>query len=934
MATISIDGQEYQVAAGQNLLQACLGLGLDLPYFCWHPALGSVGACRQCALLQYQDANDSRGRLVMGCMTPVADGQMLSLKAEQAANFRAGIIETLMTNHPHDCPVCEEGGECHLQDMTLLSGHHRRRFRGQKRTFRNQQLGPFINHEMNRCITCYRCVRFYRDYAGGDDLHALASRNHTYFGRVEDGTLESPFAGNLVEVCPTGVFTDKPLSRAYSRKWDLQCAPSLCVHCSLGCNISPGERYGRLKRVQNRYHHAINGYFLCDRGRFGYDHVNHPGRPHQPLLRTEAPGPKAPHEPAATAPRQQTLSVAEAERALQQRLRDPSLCWIGIGSPRATLESNRALQRLVGAERFYSGLNNRDEAINQALRQLMGSRHARVPSLAQVEQADAVLLLGEDISHSAARLALSLRQALRARGRAKAASIGIPPWQDQAVQIAGQDALHPLYLTHASATALDPLARHCYRASAPQQARLGFAIAAALSPDAPAVAELSDGDRTLAEEIATTLRQARQPLIVCGSSAASLALVQAAGQILRALGAATEAEAKTRTPAQPPWLLPVFAECNSLGLALLDRNNHENGLDTLFALAGSDRLGAIILENDLYRRAPRERVEQFFSRLGQCVVIDCLPSPTADQADLLLPSSAFAETQGTLINNEGRAQALYPVYPVAAGIRPAWHWLQPATTEALDARQLLADCGSQVAELADLGPLYPDPATRFGGMKLARMPHRYSGRTAMLAQLSVHEPQQQQDPASVLAFSMEGVPSSAFAQQPLANALMPYSWFPRWNSNQSIHKFQQGVGAPLRGGDSGLRLAWRCPTAAWLSPPAPLRLAPGEWQAEPQPRLFGGEELSALAAPIAARASHPRLQLHPDDAAALGIDAGDRVEVQGADGRLELPLQLDPALCRGVVLLPQPDTALHGPVRLRRLGPDPLIASDREVPHA
>ena len=228
MPTIHVDGQSYEVEEGKNLLHACLSAGLDLPYFCWHPAMGSVGACRQCAVIQYQDENDERGRLAMACMTPVADGARFSIEASQAKEFRAEVIEWLMLNHPHDCPVCEEGGECHLQDMTVMTGHTFRRYRGQKRTFRNQYLGPFLNHEMNRCITCYRCVRYYRDYAGGTDLEAFGSRDRMYFGRADDGVLESEFAGNLVEVCPTGVFTDKPFSVTYTRKWDLQSAPSVC----------------------------------------------------------------------------------------------------------------------------------------------------------------------------------------------------------------------------------------------------------------------------------------------------------------------------------------------------------------------------------------------------------------------------------------------------------------------------------------------------------------------------------------------------------------------------------------------------------------------------------------------------------------------------------------------------------------------------------
>ena len=165
-----------------------------------------------------------------------------------------------------------------------MTGHVYRRFRGQKRTFHNQDLGPFVNHEMNRCIQCYRCVRFYLDYAGGRDFDAFVFRNHVYFGRQKDGTLESEFSGNLVEVCPTGVFTDKTLKAHYTRKWDLQMVPSLCVHCGLGCNTITGERYGTLRRIHNRYNGQVNGHFLCDRGRFGYVFVKKPRRLQQGFL--------------------------------------------------------------------------------------------------------------------------------------------------------------------------------------------------------------------------------------------------------------------------------------------------------------------------------------------------------------------------------------------------------------------------------------------------------------------------------------------------------------------------------------------------------------------------------------------------------------------------------------------------------------------------
>ncbi|HEX3006650.1 MAG TPA: 2Fe-2S iron-sulfur cluster-binding protein, partial [Bacteroidales bacterium] len=155
MAKIFIDDKEYTAEEGKNLLEVCLSLGLDLPYFCWHPKLGSVGACRQCAVIEYKDAEDKRGRIVMACMTPVREGTRISLKDPASTSFRSQIIESLMTNHPHDCPTCDEGGHCHLQDMTVMTGHNYRNYRFTKRTHRNQYLGPFITHEMNRCIACY-----------------------------------------------------------------------------------------------------------------------------------------------------------------------------------------------------------------------------------------------------------------------------------------------------------------------------------------------------------------------------------------------------------------------------------------------------------------------------------------------------------------------------------------------------------------------------------------------------------------------------------------------------------------------------------------------------------------------------------------------------------------------------------------------------------
>ncbi|MEO5971682.1 MAG: NADH-quinone oxidoreductase subunit NuoG, partial [Bdellovibrionia bacterium] len=455
MVKIYIDNQSYDVESGKNLLETCLSLKLNLPYFCWHPAFGSVGACRQCAVKQFKNENDSHGKIVMSCMTPVTDNARISILDSEAAAFRASVIEWLMINHPHDCPVCDEGGECHLQDMTLMTGHIHRRFRFKKRTFQNQDLGPFINHEMNRCIACYRCVRFYREYAGGHDLNVFGTHDRVYFGRHEDGILENEFSGNLVEVCPTGVFTDKTLQKHYTRKWDLQTAPSVCTHCGLGCNTLPGERYGTLRRIQNRYHHDINGYFICDRGRYGYGFVNSDKRNIDIWLRSERTAPFF------------KVTKADVDTYLSRSLSDPTQLprTLGIGSPRASLEANFALQTLVGAENFYHGMSEVDGRLVSLILDILRDGPVSSASLREVEQADIVFILGEDITNTAPRLALAVRQSIRNLSKELSRRLKIPDWQDAAARDAAQDKKGPLFVAALYQTKLDEVATQTYHAN-------------------------------------------------------------------------------------------------------------------------------------------------------------------------------------------------------------------------------------------------------------------------------------------------------------------------------------------------------------------------------------------------------------------------------------------------------------------------------------
>ncbi|HJR30549.1 MAG TPA: NADH-quinone oxidoreductase subunit NuoG [Pseudomonas sp.] len=881
MATIHVDGKELEVDGADNLLQACLSLGLDIPYFCWHPALGSVGACRQCAVKQYTDENDKRGRIVMSCMTPATDGSWISIDDEEAKVFRASVVEWLMTNHPHDCPVCEEGGHCHLQDMTVMTGHNERRYRFTKRTHQNQQLGPFISHEMNRCIACYRCVRFYKDYAGGTDLGVFGAHDNVYFGRVEDGTLESEFSGNLTEVCPTGVFTDKTHSERYNRKWDMQFSPSICHGCSSGCNISPGERYGELRRIENRFNGSVNQYFLCDRGRFGYGYVNRKDRPRQPLLANGA-----------------KLSLDEALDKAADLLRGRNI--VGIGSPRASLESNYALLELVGAEHFYSGIEASELERIRLVVQVLKNSPLPIPNMRDIEDHDAIFVLGEDLTQTAARMALALRQSVKGKAEDMADAMRVQPWLDAAVKNIGQHELNPLFIASLAETKLDDIAEECVHAAPDDLARLGFAVAHALDASAPAVEGLDAEALELAKRIADALLAAKRPLIIAGTSLGSKALIEAAANIAKAL--------KLREKNGSISL--IVPEANSLGLAMLGGNSVDEALQAVI----DGRADAIVvLENDLYTRTDKAKVDAALNAAKVVIVADHQKTATSDRAHLVLPAASFAEGDGTLVSQEGRAQRFFQVFDptyldASILVHEGWRWLhalrstllnQPIDWTQLD--HVTAACAASNKQLAGIVNAAPSAAFRIKGLKLAREPLRYSGRTAMRADISVHEPRTSQDNDTAFSFSMEGYSGSAEPRQQV-----PFAWSPGWNSPQAWNKFQDEVGGHIRAGDPGTRLIESTgDTLNWFaSVPRAFNPAPGTWQVVPFFHLFGSEENSSKAAPVQERIPAAYVSLAKSEADRLGVNDGALLSLNVAGQTLRLPLRINEELGAGLVALP------------------------------
>jgi len=397
MPKLIIDNIPVEVDDGVSVLEAAQSVGIPIPHFCWHPALGKAGACRVCAVKMLD--GPVKG-LQMSCMLPAQDGMVVSTTDEEAVAMRRHVIEWLMINHPHDCPVCDEGGECQLQDFTIAGGHGLRRYTGRKRTHINQYLGPYIEHEMNRCIQCYRCARFYQEFAGGTDFGVMGSAGRVYFGRFEEGQLASPFSGNLTDICPTGVFTDKT-ARFRARYWDYDMAPSVCPHCSLGCNTTPAARYRELLKTMGRRNDAVNGWFICDKGRFSNAIVNAPNRPRHPLV----DGRK--------------VEWDEAMDALLLRIEEiGELYGHGslaiVGSPHLSMEVAVLLPVLAscaGAGSLCYFMNEREaKQTGAAVSYLIEGRAA---SMADVRAADLIAVVGCDIMEEGPMMALTIRQAWR-----------------------------------------------------------------------------------------------------------------------------------------------------------------------------------------------------------------------------------------------------------------------------------------------------------------------------------------------------------------------------------------------------------------------------------------------------------------------------------------------------------------------------------------
>src|SRR5437660_8210003 len=281
MIQLTIDGREVQAPEGMMLVDAAKHGDVDIPYFCYEPKLGNpVGACRMC-LVEVEGIP----KLQTSCSTPVKDGMVVHTQTERVHHAQNAIVEFLLVNHPLDCPVCDKGGECPLQDITFGWGLGRSRFIEPKRHFvKPLALSPVIAIDRERCILCYRCVRFSQEIAEDYQLIFAERGAHTFVSTHDGHPYVAPFSGNIIELCPVGALTSKPY-RFRARPWDVEGAGTVCTLCPSQCNVDLTVRDERVMRVLARENHEVDDGWLCDKGRFAYQSFHVDARVTEPLLR-------------------------------------------------------------------------------------------------------------------------------------------------------------------------------------------------------------------------------------------------------------------------------------------------------------------------------------------------------------------------------------------------------------------------------------------------------------------------------------------------------------------------------------------------------------------------------------------------------------------------------------------------------------------------
>jgi NADH-quinone oxidoreductase subunit G len=559
---LTIDGRKITVPAGTLIVEAAKTIGIEIPVFCYHHKLDPVGACRLCLV----DISPGPPRPQIACATPVAEGMVVKTQSSMAVQARAEILEFELVNHPLDCPVCDKGGECPLQDFTFRHGYPISRIDGPRLHFKKPiPLSPNIALDRERCVLCYRCTRYYDEVAWEQELTSDNRGVHTFITSQFDRPLQSIFSGNIIDLCPVGALTSR-VWRFESRPWDMTHTESVCTKCAVGCNVTMWQRRNQLVRITSRENDDIDDGWICDRGRFDYTYVNDPARLHTPTVKGE----------------RTTWSNALAALAAGIKGKGAKL---GISLPQdITNEEAFLLRRLL------------DGPLNGAKVKMHGRTALPAPTgdtlaIKDLDNAKVIVVVASDTEQDVPIVNLRIKKAVTKRGA-------------------------KLVVVNPEGLDLD---RHVGTVHIRNQA--GQAAAE--------VAKLSDHE-------------------VLKNAGGLVAILYGDGHGSEDAGALAKACADLAS-AVGGKVMPLYSATNERGALAA-------------GVAGWDRLDGVeaLL---VWGSPPTAGIPSSVKFLGAW---DFLPRAEYEKADVVLPSTTFAEQQGSLTNLEGRLQFLRP--PI--GVRP------------------------------------------------------------------------------------------------------------------------------------------------------------------------------------------------------------------------------------------------------------------------
>ncbi|WP_367067789.1 NADH-quinone oxidoreductase subunit NuoG [Oryzisolibacter sp. LB2S] len=620
MVEIELDGQKVEVAEGSMVMHAAEKANVYIPHFCYHKKLSIAANCRMC-LVDVEKAP----KPMPACATPVTQGMIVRTKSDKALKAQQSVMEFLLINHPLDCPICDQGGECQLQDLAVGYGMSASRYGEEKRVVLRKDIGPLIStEEMTRCIHCTRCVRFGQEIGGDMELGMVNRGEHSEITTVKGDTVDSELSGNMIDICPVGALTSRPF-RYSARTWELSRRKSISPHDSTGANLIVQVKNHKVMRVVPMENEAVNECWIADRDRFSYEALNSDERLQRPMLKQGGQWQEVDWQTALE-------YVANGLKCVRDKHGARAIG--ALVSPHSTLEELHLATTLVrglGSDSIDYRLRNAEFV------QPEGVRWLGMP-IAALSDLQAVLVLGSNLRKDHPLFAQRIRQAARKGCKVFAINGRAYDWALPAVH----SVVNPADWTQALA---DVAAAVAQEKGVNPPAQAGSANAEALA-------------------IARALVGGERKAVLLGNAAAHhaqasslLALVQwIAQETGAAFGYLTEA-------------------ANTVGAQLVSAQPRQDGLNAAQMLAGQAKALLLLNTEPEFDSAAGAKAAQGLADVDMVVTLSPFKT-NMDVSDVLLPIAPFTETSGSFVNAEGRVQSFHAVVRPLGETRPAWKVLR------------------------------------------------------------------------------------------------------------------------------------------------------------------------------------------------------------------------------------------------------------------